>query len=175
MKLYTQQIYNQRINWSDVISLSANIGVLAILYTFVGALVSYVFYYIFDEYGPNDDPPRGKEWESKPTWYKLYDICFEIATIGLLSFWLTFYINSTAYIFPVRKSLISFVDTYTTGMFFMFTVFLFMNDLSDKLIHTYNSLLGKHFDWLFPQYGSILDLSLSYKPPRKTDQSNSTQ
>ena len=55
----------------------------------------------------------------------------------------------------------------------MFTIFLFMNDLSSKLTYIYNEHLGKHFDWIFPNSGSILDLSLSYtKKPRKTDETS---
>jgi hypothetical protein len=139
----------------DSASLSANIAILAIFYTFLGSLVSFVFYYIFDEFN--------EEWEKKSNVFQVYDVAIEIALIALVSFWATFMINTAAPIFPVPTSLSSFVDSYTTGMFFMYTVFLFMNDLSSKLTHIYNENLGKHFDRLFPSEGSILNLSLSYK------------
>ena len=172
MVVYAKNLYKDKIRWKDVLSLSGNIAFLSIVYTFVGALVSFVFYYLFDEYGPTDEPARGMEWEKKSMWYQMYDICFEIAVIGLISFWLTFTINTSAPIIPVPVHLAAFVDTYTTGMFFMFTIFLFMNDLSSKLVYVYNEYLGKHFDWIFPNGGSILDLSLHYKP-RNTDKTNS--
>ena len=172
MVVYTKNLYTNKIRWKDVFALSGNIAFLSIVYTFVGALVSFVFYYLFDEYGPTDQPPRGMGWDKKPFWYQMYDICVEIAVIGLISFWLTFTINTRAPIIPVPVHLAAFVDTYTTGMFFMFTIFLFMNDLSSKLVYVYNEYLGKHFDWIFPSEGSILDFSLHYKP-RKTDKTNS--
>ena len=172
MVVYTKNLYTNKIRWKDIFSLSGNIAFLSIAYTFVGGLVSFVFYYLFDEYGPTDHPPRGMEWEKKSVAYKLYDICVEIALIGLISFWLTFTINTRAPIIPVPVHLASFVDSYTTGMFFTFTIFLFMNDLSNKLMYVYKKYLGKHFEWMFPNEGSILDLSLRYGP-RKTDKTNS--
>lgn len=162
MVVYTGKLYNHKIAWKDFGSLCADIAILAIFYTFFGALVSYGFYYLFDEYGPEDDPPRGKDWEKHSIWYQLYDICFEIALIALVSFWVTFNINTRAPIFPVPSHLAAYVDTYSTGMFFMFTIFLFMDDLSSKLKFVYNKILGDHFDWIFPNTGSILNLSLRY-------------
>jgi hypothetical protein len=54
------------------------------------------------------------------------------------------------------------VDTYTSGMFFIYAIFLFMNDLGEKLKFVYE----KHFDGplksVFPTEGSILDLTLRY-------------
>jgi len=135
---------------------------LAIFYTFLGAFVSFVFYYIFDEYGPDDEPKRGMEWEKHSALRQIADISLEITLIGVVSFWLTYYFNTSAPIFPVRSSLVSFVDTYTTGMFFMFTIFLFTNDLSSKLRYVYNEYVGYHFDVIFPAYGSIWDLNLRY-------------
>jgi hypothetical protein len=149
--------------------LSGNVILLAIFYTFLGGLVSFILYYTFDEYGPGDKPPRNVDWEHKSVWYKLYDVCLEVSVIALISFWSTYFINTNAEIIPVRVELSSLVDTYTTGMFFMFTVFLFMNDLSNKLIHLYNEFIGIHFDRIFPNAGSILDFSLHYSP-RKTDE-----
>ena len=170
MAMYTGTLYKGvNLNWSDIFSLSANVMLLAIFYTFLGAFVSFLLYYLFDEYGPDEKPPRDLGWEKHPTWYKLYDVCVEVSIIALTSFWSTYIINTSAEIIPVRSELSSFVDTYTTGMFFMFTVFLFMNDLSSKLIFLYNDVIGKQFDWLLPNQGSILNLSLSYGP-RKTDE-----
>ena len=172
MASYTTTLY-KRVNMSmkDILSLSGNIILLAIFYTFLGALVSFILYYMFDEYGPDDKPPRNVKWEDNSTWYKIYDVCVEVSLIALVSFWSTYLINTSAEIIPVRSELSSFVDTYTTGMFFMFTIFLFMNDLTNKLTYLYNEILGKHFDWIFPNKGSILNLSLHYGP-RKTDKNS---
>ena len=162
---------HKKLGWSNTLALSANIAVLAIFYTFLGGFISFIFYYIFDEYGPVDEPPRNKEWENIPTWFQIFDVCVEVVIIALISFWVTFLINTSTPVFPIRNDLSSYVDTYTTGMFFMYTVFLFTTDLTNKLTFLYNNLLGKHFDFIFPQHGSILDLSLSYTPSRKTNES----
>lgn len=160
---HVKRLFSYKVGWHDFFGLSLNIGVLATLYTFLGAFISFVFYYIFDEYAPTDNPPRGMDWEKKGVAYQIYDCVVEIILIALVSFWVTFAINTSAPIFPVRVDLSTFVDTYTTGMFFMYTVFLFMNDLSSKLMYMFNKIIGGHFDQLFPNAGSILDLSLRYE------------
>jgi hypothetical protein len=170
MAKYTGTLYKRvNIDWYDALALSGNIVLLAVFYTFLGALVSFFLYYLFDEDSPDDNPPNHLEWEKHSLWYKAYDVCVEVSLIALISFWATYAINTSAEIIPVRAELSSFVDTYTTGMFFMFTVFIFMNDLSNKLIYLYKEVVGKQFDWLLPNEGSILDLSLRYGP-RKTDE-----
>jgi hypothetical protein len=162
MAKLAKSLYSHRIHSGEAFNLTANIVVLSVIFTFIGGFVSYVFYYIFDEYGPDDTPKRGMEWEKHSTLRKVADISLEITAIGLVSFWLTYFVNTNAPIFPVSHDLVSFIDTYTTGMIFMYTVFLFSNDLSSKLRHLYNENIGGHFDMIFPKYGSIWDMNLSY-------------
>jgi hypothetical protein len=169
-----QRLFSYKISLHDFFGLSLNIASLATFYTFFGAFISFIFYYLFDEYAPTDNPPRGMEWEKKGALYQIYDCVVEIILIALVSFWITFAINTSAPIFPVRADLSSFVDTYTTGMFFMYTIFLFMNDLSSKLMYLFNNVIGGHFDRLFPNAGSILDLSLRYNAPSSKRTSDST-
>jgi hypothetical protein len=45
-------------------------------------------------------------------------------------------------------------------------MFLFLDQLTDKLKFLYKEYLGGHFKMLLPQYGHLLDLSLSYSPPK---------
>jgi hypothetical protein len=169
MRGYTTSLYADNIHtWSDILSMSGNIVILAIFYAFLGAFVSFVFYYLFDEYEPTDKDPVKTKWGTYSGWYQLYDVCVEIALIALTSFWTTYTVNTTTYIIPVRSELSPFIDSYTTGLFFMYTIFLFLNDLSNKLTFLYETYVGAHFDWLLPNEGSILDFSLKYGP-RKTD------
>lgn len=166
---YSKNLYkHSKLQWDDWIALSGNIAFLSVLYTFLGGLVSFIFYYIFDEYSPDTEPPRNKEWEKAPTWYQILDVCVEVILTGLLSFWITFTLNSSAPIIPVRSDLSSYVDTYTTGMFFMYTVFLFTTDMSNKLKFLYTDVFGSYFDKIFPNAGSLLTLNLHYTA-RKTD------
>ena len=173
MVKYTTSLFKQTVQWSDLLPLSGNLAALAIFYSFLGALVSFVMYYIFDEYGPDENPPRGVEWAGKGTLFQVYDIIVEISIISSVSFWVTYMINTSAPIFPMRPVLSSLVDSYTTGMFFMYTVFLFSNDFTNKLKHLYQETLGRVFDKIFPTEGSILDFSLRYKS-RKTEQNKTT-
>jgi hypothetical protein len=154
MVVYANSVFTKKIYPSDVRNLSLNIAMLAILYALMGALVSYVFYYIFDEYD--------EKWKSSSVWYKLYDVAVEISLMALIAFWAVFTINTSAPIFPVRQAMAEYVDTYTSGMFFMYAIFLFMGSLGDKLKYLYETYLSKHFDRVFPSHGSILDFSLRY-------------
>jgi len=48
----------------DVVALTLNIAILAIVFTTLGSVMSFVFYYLFDEYDIWTE--RGLEWEKKP-------------------------------------------------------------------------------------------------------------
>lgn len=154
MVVYTANVFKEKLYGSDIRNLSLNIAILAVLYAGLGTLVSFVFYYLFDEY---DD-----KWKASTMSYKIYDIVVEISLMALIAFWAVFTINTSAPIFPVRHAMAAYVDAYTSGMFFMYTVFLFMNSLGDKLKYLYESYLGSHFGKIFPDQGSILDLTLRY-------------
>lgn len=154
MVVYANNVFTKKIYPSDIRNLSLNIAMLAIVYALMGALVSYIFYYIFDEYD--------EKWKSSSGWYKMYDVAVEISLMALIAFWAVFTINTSAPIFPVRHAMAEYVDTYTSGMFFMYAIFLFMGSLGDKLKDLYETYLSKHFDRVFPSHGSILDFSLRY-------------
>jgi hypothetical protein len=168
--MHNKTLYTTKtIGWKNALSLSANIGILAVFYTFLGAFVSYIFYYIFDEYDPDSDPPKNKKWEDAPIWFKVLDVSVQISITGLISFWVSYYINSSAPIIPVRSDLTSYIDTYTTGMFFMYSVFLFSTDWINKIKFLYNTTIGGHFDKWFPDTGSILTFDLGYSSRKTND------
>jgi len=73
--------------WLDGIAISLNIALLALIYAALGAVVSYVFYYLFDDYQPHNNDT---EWEKHTVQYKLADISIEIVIIALTSFWVVF-------------------------------------------------------------------------------------
>ena len=88
---YSKKILNHTtIGWTNAFALSGNIAILSVFYTFLGGIVSFIFYYIFDEYGPEDDPPRNKEWENTPSWFQILDVSVQVISIALISFWVTF-------------------------------------------------------------------------------------
>jgi hypothetical protein len=155
MVVYAENVFNHKLGYKDVMNLSLNISMLSVFYAFLGAGVSFAFHYLFDDY---DD-----EWKKKSLAFKIYDISVEIALLALIAFWSVFYINTSAPIFPVRKYMAPFVDTYTSGMFFIYAIFLFLDDLGDKLKFLYETYLQDPFKSIFPTLGSILDLSLRYE------------
>ena len=148
-------------NYDEMLRVTANSAFLAIFYTLLGVLVSFVLYHVFDEW--NDD------WKKKSVTYQLTDVSLEIAFLSFIAFWSAHIIEIAPPVIPVRKELDLLVDGYISGIFYVFAVFVFMDDLTEKLKHLYNTFLGKHFESIFPKYGSIVDLSLSYSPPRKTN------
>ena len=160
MVVYTGNVYNHKIYMKDALALTGNIAFLSVFYVFVGSLLSFVLYYIFDDYDPKDE--QEQKWATRSSLYQFGDVALEVMMIGLVSFWLVFYINTSAPIIPVPKHFAEFVDTYTTGMFFMFSVFIFLGSLSAKLTYLFEKHLGKHFDKWFPQKGHLLELNLRY-------------
>ena len=164
-KGYVYHIHNIKLSRDDSLRVTGNIAIFAALYTLAGGIVSFMFYYLFDVYNP--DKQQGMEWERKSRWFQVADVVLEIAIIAVGAFWLVYFINTSAPIIPVRKGLEDFVDSYTSGMFFMFAIFIFMTDLTNKLRYLFQRMLGEYFDNYIPEQGSILDGSLSYSPRQK--------
>jgi len=152
-----------RMNGKETLFVSLNAALLAIFYTLLGVLVSYILYYLFDEYN--------EEWQKKSMWYKFFDVSLEISLLSIISFWSGQLIEVYPPIFPVRKQLDTLVDGYISGIFYIFAIFIFMDSLTEKLKHLYEDAVGPHFNKIFPQHGSLLDLSLSYTPLVKTEKS----
>ena len=162
---YAYHIHEIKLSGDDALRVTGNIAVFASLYTFAGGIMSFVLYYLFDVYNP--DKQQGLEWEKKGLAFQVFDVAVEIALVGVGAFWLVYCINTSAPIIPIRHGLEDFVDSYTSGMFFMFAVFIFMSDLSHKLKYLFQIGLGEMFDHYFPEQGSILDGSLCYSQRQK--------
>ena len=162
---YAYNIHSIRLSRNDSIRVTANIAVFALVYTIAGALMSFVLYYLFDMYDP--EKKEGLEWEKKGIAFQLFDIIVELSIISTMAFWLVYILNVSTPIIPVRKGLEDFVDSYTSGMFFMFAVFIFLTDLTSKLKYVFKVALGDIFDMVFPEEGSILDMSLRYSAKQR--------
>ena len=164
---YSYSIHSIKLTRSDSLRVTANIAIFAMVYTFAGAILSYVLWYAFDPYDPDSENDADKLWESKGMLFQFYDILVELGLIAITAFWLTYYLDTAAPIIPIRKGLEDFIDSYTSGMFFMFAIFIFLNDLSSKLKYIFNTLLGDFFDYWVPEEGSILDLTVKYSERQK--------
>ena len=152
-------IHATHLNVGDAVRVTGNIAVYSVIYTLAGALLSYILYYLFDEY--NDT------WEGRSLSYQMFDVSAEVSIIGVVAFWLVYFMNVSVPIIPVRKGLEDFVDSYTAGLFFMFAIFIFLGDLTKKLTYIFDTFVGSHFDRVFPDEGSLLDGTLRYSKKQK--------
>jgi hypothetical protein len=154
MVVYASSVFHHKIAGADIANLSLNIVMLSVCYAVLGGFVSFIYHFLFDNF---DDG-----WKKKTPLFQIFDVAFEISMLALIAFWSVFTINTSAPIFPIRRELAGFVDTYTSGMFFIYAVFLFMDDLSSKIKHLYETYLDEPTRRILPTHGSILDLTLRY-------------
>jgi hypothetical protein len=138
----------------EILRISLNSIILALIYTFIGATMSFVLYYLFDEF--ND------EWKKRSLFFKLADVTIEISILALSCFWSSYFIGNSSTVFKVSARSESMIDNYTSTLFFLFAVFVFLDGLTYKLQYIHNENLAPLFNKIFPKYGSIIDLSLSY-------------
>jgi hypothetical protein len=146
-------------NWKEATFVTLNAILLAIYYTLFGLIVSFILHHIFDEF---DD-----EWKKRSMAFKLTDVTLEISFLAFVAFWLIHIVNISPPFFRVRKELDALVDNYISGIFYIYAIFVFTEGLTDKLKFLFQSILGKHFENIFPKYGSLADLSLHYIPTQE--------
>jgi hypothetical protein len=125
----------------EIAFVSLNAVILALFYTLFGLFISFVLYYLFDEFD--------EKWKERSIFYQLADVSTEIALLAIISFWSAHVIELAPPFFPVRKLLDTLVDDYISGIFFIFAVFVFMNQFTDKLKFLFEMKVGPHFDKFF--------------------------
>jgi len=147
--------------WHEILGGTMNIAVLAVFYTAFGAFISYILFHIFDDYG--------KEWEDQGIIYQSVDVATELSLVGVIAFWTTNLIKEYPPMFEVHRALDKNVDTYISGLFFAFAMFLFLGDLTEKIKYVYEKFLKTHFVRLFPENWSVMKSVLG---SRKTESKN---
>lgn len=150
------------------VQLSIDIAILGVIYTLLGLCISLILHYLFDEF--ND------AWKAKSTAFHIFDIVVELIIVILASFWLGRLFRNAPTFF-VAKASGAEIGTHAFDVFFMLALFVFLDELIEKMRYLKLQLLTDQFDAIFPRYGSILDLSLSYTPPKNTtiDQKDVTE
>lgn len=136
----------------EILGVTLNTSILAIFYTTIGGIISYILCHFVDEHDA--------EWEARPTWYQVGDVGLQLAIIGTLAFWMTYLIREACPIFPVSKALDELVDTYISGVFFAYAMFLFVEYLDTKIKFLYHKFLDCH--------------AQKFLPMRKTNKKKST-
>jgi hypothetical protein len=125
-----------------------NIAILACFYTVFGALISYVFFHLFDD--------CDEEWKRTSVVYKLIDVGAELSLVGIIAYWTMTILRENPPLVPIRRSLDRDIDTYISGIFFAFAMFLFLDDLSAKIQFIYKIHLETPFVKIFPERWSII-------------------
>lgn len=124
-------------NLSEIIGVTLNVSILAVFYTALGGLLSYGLYQFVEQHD--------QDWESKPVWYQLLDVSVQLAIVGIVAFWVTYNIKEASPIFPVSKKMDEMVDTYISGIFFAYAMFLFIEYLDSKIQFLYDKFIGDTF------------------------------
>ena len=141
--------------------ISLNVGLLAAFYTALGGFLSYLIYYLFEDHTEN--------WEKNHSLvYQIVYVLIEITIVGLVAFWITFTFKEAAPLVPMSKQLDSLVDTYISAVFFGYSMFIFLDQLTSKIKFVFNTMFQKHFDKFLFEDGSILDVPFKLLS-RKTD------
>ena len=117
-----------------ILSVSANLAIIAVLYLFMGATISYIFKNVF--------PKHDTAWESWPRWMQILDISAEMSLIVVTAFWITYLARYLIPIIPVRPSLEHLIESSGGQVAFLYAVFVFLEVLDDKLIWVYKDIFG---------------------------------
>lgn len=112
--------------------------------------MSVLLYHLFDD--------CDETWKSEKLAYQLGDIFVELGIIGTVAFWTTYVIRDYAPIFPVSKSMDILIDTYISGLFFAFAMFLFLEQLSLKIKYLYDEYIHKHIVRYIPPNWSVMKM-----------------
>uniref|UniRef100_A0A6C0CF68 Uncharacterized protein n=1 Tax=viral metagenome TaxID=1070528 RepID=A0A6C0CF68_9ZZZZ len=142
----------------EVFGGTLNITMLAVFYTLIGILISVVLYHLFDD--------CDEDWKKEHLAYQLGDIGLELGIIGTVAFWTTEITREWAPIFPITKVLDLKIDTYTSGIFFAYAMFLFLEELSQKIKFLYESYIHHHIVRFIPPNWSVMKVMFS---SRKTN------
>jgi hypothetical protein len=132
----------------EVLGGTMNIVILALFYTLIGLLLSVLLYHLFDD--------CDKEWKAEHLAYQVGDIGLELGIIGSVAFWTTQITRGWAPIFPISKVLDLQIDTYVSGLFFAYAMFLFLEQLSEKVKFLYKEHVHKHIVRFIPPNWSVM-------------------
>lgn len=151
----------------ESLAVTGNAAVLAVIHTVYGAFISYLFYYLFDEFD--------ETWQNRSNLYKITDVVVEIMLIAIFGYWASEATLLLSPIFPISKAKEISVDLWVSGIFFVIALFLFLDGLTEKLKYLQNDFFEDTFSTWLPPYGSIVDLNLSYTPITEEDKKKAAE
>ena len=118
----------------NVLAVTVNLALIAVIYLFLGASVSYALKQVF--------PPHDEEWQtwSKPA--QLLDVAVEMAVIVVSAFWIGYVARYIIPIVPVPARLEHLLEASGAQVSFLYALFVFLEVLDDKLLWVYKDIFG---------------------------------
>ena len=109
-----------------VVSLTINLVILGLLNAALGFFVSYGIGLLF--------PDFTDEWKKEPAWVQWSDVITEVSLLVIAAFWVTYLVRFIIPVVPLRPSLEHYIEEYGSNFMFLYAVFIFFDDLSDKML-----------------------------------------
>lgn len=119
---------------NHVMTITFNIAIIAVLYLFLGATISYLLRRVV--------PAYDTEWERWPRWKQILDVSVEMILIVVSAFWVTYYARYLIPVVPVKPSLEYLIEQFGGQVSFLYAIFVFLEVLDDKLIFIYKDIFA---------------------------------
>lgn len=116
----------------NVVAVTLNLALIAMIYLFLGASVSYALKRIF--------PPHDEEWQKWSRPAQLLDVAVEMAIIVVTAFWVGYFARYLIPIVPVPAKLENLLETSGAQVSFLYAIFVFLEVLDDKLLWVYKDI-----------------------------------
>jgi CBS domain containing-hemolysin-like protein len=109
-----------------MLALTINLVVLGLFNAALGFIVSWSIGLLFPDYT--------EEWKKEPAWVQWSDVMAEISLLVVAAFWVTYLVRYIIPIVPLKPALEHYIEQYGSNFMFMYAIFIFFGDLSDKMI-----------------------------------------
>lgn len=123
---------------NHIVNLTLNLSIIAIVYVVISAATATVIRAVFTRFT--------EDWKKHSLLYQLGEVSLELSFLVVASFWVTYVVHFIVPVLPVDARLEHFIELYGGRMVFVYTVFLFVRDLDDKLIFVYDRITGDEND-----------------------------
>jgi len=113
-----------------MLALTINLVVLGLFNAALGFLVSWSIGLLFPDYTD--------EWKKEPAWVQWSDVMAEISLLVIAAFWVTYLVRYIIPIVPLKPALEHYIEQYGSNFMFLYAIFIFFGDLSDKMIFLFH-------------------------------------
>jgi len=117
-----------------IVYLTLNLSFIGVIYVVLAGVVASLTRVMFSRFN--------ETWTNGTLGYQLVDVSLELSLLVVLSFWITYFVHFLVPVLPVPTRLEQFIELYGGRMVFTYAVFLFADDLKEKLLFVYNRFTG---------------------------------